>query len=217
MSIEVDLGPGIIQVSLDDGTSSRDVTMGSGSIFVELANEGPQGPAGPGGGGGGSVDSVNGYTGVVVLAKGDIGLGNVNNTSDANKPISTATQTALNIKADATAIPDQLSDLADDSTHRLTTDAEKATWNAKASKARTATASATFTDEDTSQTVDVVDAAVTALTQFSIDYHSEDFAIQGVQAHVLSVSVGVGYTVIVVAPDGATGQIDLIVTAEEAA
>lgn len=33
------------------------------------------------------------------LAKGDVGLGNVDNTSDANKPISTATQTALNNKA----------------------------------------------------------------------------------------------------------------------
>ena len=49
--------------------------------------------------GGGAVDSVNGQTGVVVLAPTDIGLGNVNNTSDANKPVSTATQTALNLKA----------------------------------------------------------------------------------------------------------------------
>ena len=32
--------------------------------------------------------------------KTDIGLGNVDNTSDANKPISTATQNALNLKAD---------------------------------------------------------------------------------------------------------------------
>lgn len=53
---------------------------------------------GGGGGGGGAVDSVNGYTGVVVLGKSDIGLNNVDNTSDANKPISTATQTALNAK-----------------------------------------------------------------------------------------------------------------------
>lgn len=51
-----------------------------------------------GGGGGGAVDSVNGKTGVVVLNKSDIGLGNVDNTSDANKPVSTATQTALNGK-----------------------------------------------------------------------------------------------------------------------
>lgn len=33
------------------------------------------------------------------LVKGDVGLGNVDNTSDANKPISTATQTALDGKA----------------------------------------------------------------------------------------------------------------------
>jgi len=33
------------------------------------------------------------------LAKGDVGLGSVDNTSDASKPISTATQTALNGKA----------------------------------------------------------------------------------------------------------------------
>ena len=45
-----------------------------------------------------NVDSVNGQTGVVVLTKTDVGLGNVENTSDANKPISTATQTALNLK-----------------------------------------------------------------------------------------------------------------------
>ena len=44
------------------------------------------------------VTSVNGQTGAVTLAKGDVGLGNVDNTSDANKPISTATQTALDAK-----------------------------------------------------------------------------------------------------------------------
>ena len=38
------------------------------------------------------------------LVKGDVGLGNVDNTSDANKPVSTATQTALDLKlASATA------------------------------------------------------------------------------------------------------------------
>lgn len=48
----------------------------------------------------GQVQSVNGHTGVVVLVKADVGLSNVDNTSDANKPISSATQTALNAKAD---------------------------------------------------------------------------------------------------------------------
>jgi hypothetical protein len=33
------------------------------------------------------------------LVKGDVGLGSVDNTSDANKPVSTATTTALNLKA----------------------------------------------------------------------------------------------------------------------
>lgn len=35
----------------------------------------------------------------LVLTKADVGLANVDNTSDANKPVSTATQTALNLKA----------------------------------------------------------------------------------------------------------------------
>lgn len=37
-----------------------------------------------------------------------VGLGNVDNTSDLNKPISTATQTALNLKADITSLPTYL-------------------------------------------------------------------------------------------------------------
>jgi hypothetical protein len=37
-------------------------------------------------------------SGNIDLAKGDVGLGNVDNTSDANKPVSTATQTALDAK-----------------------------------------------------------------------------------------------------------------------
>lgn len=46
------------------------------------------------------VKSVNGKTGDVDLDKSDVGLWNVDNTSDANKPISTATQTALDDKLD---------------------------------------------------------------------------------------------------------------------
>jgi hypothetical protein len=45
-----------------------------------------------------SVTSVNGRTGAVVVDKTDVLLSNVDNTSDANKPVSTATQTALNLK-----------------------------------------------------------------------------------------------------------------------
>ena len=54
-------------------------------------------------GAGGGVASFNGRKGNVVPANGDytkaqVGLGNVDNTSDANKPISNATQAALNDK-----------------------------------------------------------------------------------------------------------------------
>lgn len=41
-----------------------------------------------------------------------VGLGNVNNTSDANKPVSTATQSALDDKADVTDLTDHTSDTA---------------------------------------------------------------------------------------------------------
>jgi hypothetical protein len=54
------------------------------------------------------VSSVAGQSGVVTLTKSDVGLSNVDNTSDINKPVSTAQQTALNLKTN-------ISDLADSS------------------------------------------------------------------------------------------------------
>lgn len=74
------------------------------------------------------------------VTKSQVGLGDVDNTADLAKPISTATQTALNTKANAVDVytkaetdaliddidvPTSLADLTDDSTHRLVTDAEK--------------------------------------------------------------------------------------------
>ena len=47
-----------------------------------------------------TVTSVAGKTGAVTLAKADVGLGSVDNTADLNKPISTATQSALDDKVD---------------------------------------------------------------------------------------------------------------------
>lgn len=46
-----------------------------------------------------AVTSVASKTGAVTLVKGDVGLGNVDNTADTAKPVSTAQQTALNLKA----------------------------------------------------------------------------------------------------------------------
>lgn len=59
----------------------------------------------------GAVQSVAGKTGIVSLVKGDVGLGNVDNTSDVNKPVSTAQQTALDGKQGAHANLSALSSL----------------------------------------------------------------------------------------------------------
>jgi len=45
------------------------------------------------------VTSVSGKTGAVTLTKTDVGLANIDNTSDANKPVSSAVATALATKA----------------------------------------------------------------------------------------------------------------------
>ena len=61
-----------------------------GSIWVELQNPTD------------AVTSVAGQTGVVSLSKSDVGLSNVDNTSDVDKPVSTAVQSALDTKANST-------------------------------------------------------------------------------------------------------------------
>lgn len=50
----------------------------------------------------GKTTKINGYSlnSDIDLSKSDVGLSNVDNTSDANKPISEATQNALSLKAD---------------------------------------------------------------------------------------------------------------------
>lgn len=53
--------------------------------------------------GGSDVISVAGRTGTVVLAKADVGLANVDNTSDVNKPVSTAQAAADNLRLLASA------------------------------------------------------------------------------------------------------------------
>lgn len=60
---------------------------------IAVAYLGIQGP--PGTGGGGAVDSINGRTGAVTLTKADVDLDQVDNTSDADKPVSTAQAAAI--------------------------------------------------------------------------------------------------------------------------
>ena len=71
------------------------------------------------------VDNTDAVTGVkgdaestyrignVNITKGNIGLGNVDNTSDLDKPISTATQEALNLKFDTADIDDEFSETSE--------------------------------------------------------------------------------------------------------
>lgn len=68
-----------------------------------------------GGGGGGAVTSVAGRTGDVVLTKNDVGLSNVDNTSDLNKPVSNPQTTVFNSKLTAAS---NLADLIDPSAAR---------------------------------------------------------------------------------------------------
>lgn len=82
-----------------DGTNYQKLAVGTDGQVLSADSTQPKGikwttPASA------SVTSVNTKTGAVVLDKTDIGLANVDNTSDLNKPISTATQTALNNKVD---------------------------------------------------------------------------------------------------------------------
>lgn len=83
------------QNTLVSGTSIKTINstslLGSGDVAVQ-----PTLVSGT------NIKTIEGQSllgsGNIDLTKSDVGLGNVDNTSDANKPISTATQTALNAK-----------------------------------------------------------------------------------------------------------------------
>lgn len=67
------------------------------------------------------VTTFNGRNGAVVPQSGDysaalVGLGNVDNTSDADKPVSTAMQAALDLKANAADMTAALAAKADSAT-----------------------------------------------------------------------------------------------------
>jgi hypothetical protein len=85
------------------------------------------------------------FTGTVSgITKSMVGLGNVDNTTDANKPISTATQTALDLKANSSEITELAQDAVntaliagvaltktyDDAANTITVDLDNTTVNA---------------------------------------------------------------------------------------
>lgn len=79
-----------------------------------------------------SADYYRGDKTFQTLNKAAVGLSNVDNTSDANKPVSTAQATADGVVLTAAqTYASNPSNITQDSTHRFATDAEKTTWNAK--------------------------------------------------------------------------------------
>jgi hypothetical protein len=94
--------------ALGDGTYGDIAVSGTGSIltvvagaitYAKMANAAGAGVVGATGAGVHSLLSFATVKSNLALVKGDVGLGNVDNTSDANKPVSTAQQTALDLKA----------------------------------------------------------------------------------------------------------------------
>ena len=93
-AFQVPSGPASMDLDLSvPVSSSTGVTV---ALPVVLSVNGQTGNVTiAGGGGGGAVSSVAGRTGAVTLAKGDVGLGSVDNTADSAKPVSAATAAAL--------------------------------------------------------------------------------------------------------------------------
>lgn len=86
-------GSTYIEISPSPG-STDSVAEGSTNLYFTTARAASAAP----------VQSVAGRTGAVTLTKSDVGLTNVDNTSDASKPVSTATQNALNLKVDSSLL-----------------------------------------------------------------------------------------------------------------
>jgi hypothetical protein len=143
---------------------------------------------------GASIISVNGYTGpVIVLAKADVGLPNVDNTSDANKPVSTATSVALNLKTDKTTLINTTSPLsgggdlsasrtlaialATNATNGYLSSTDWNTFNAKQPTAFTPTVPGNWT-------------AVPTTVQQAFDTLAEEFATpSGISRTIISISI----------------------------
>lgn len=87
--------PANADISLSEGDTAEFYSLAPGTwelrFFQRQDGTALVGTAAP-------VSSVAGKTGVVTLAKGDVGLGNVDNTADSAKPVSTAQATAIAAK-----------------------------------------------------------------------------------------------------------------------
>lgn len=136
----------------------------------------------------------------LALAKADVGLGNVDNTSDVNKPVSTAQQTALNLKADLaspalTGTPTAPTAAAGTNTTQVAT---TAFVEARAPKHVTKQSTAVALAASTTVNLPLLDIAVLANEVWTLDYEIP-FTVSGGVA---------GLKPIFTLPAGATGQMD---------
>jgi hypothetical protein len=93
MSDQISITEEVVNVSVETG----DIEVVSVGVQGPSGSTGTQGPQGDPATN--LVTSVAGKQGAVTLAKGDVGLGSVDNTSDANKPVSTAQAAAIATKS----------------------------------------------------------------------------------------------------------------------
>ncbi len=140
----------------------------------------------------GGVASVAGLTGVITagalktalaLVKGDVGLSNVDNTADANKPVSTAQQTAIDAAKPIEFITVALSD----ETTAITTGTAKVTMRMPYAFTLTAVRASLATASSSGiPTVDINEGGATILsTKLTID-GSEKTSTTAATAAVIS-------------------------------
>jgi hypothetical protein len=147
--------------------------------------------------------TVNGHalSANVTVTKGDVSLGNADNTSDANKPVSTATQTALNGKA-ALSHAHVLADVTDAGTAAAKNVA--ASGNAasgevvkgsdtRLSDARTPTSHSHPESDVTNLTTDLAakvaaNGAITGATKTKITFDSKGLVASGADANTADVA-----------------------------
>jgi hypothetical protein len=98
-------GTGIV-LSFDQNTQTLSINASNTGLSLSSTDSLPEGSSNlyftnSRASGASPVQSVAGRTGVVTLSGSDVGLSNVDNTSDTNKPISLAVQSGLDLKAAA--------------------------------------------------------------------------------------------------------------------
>ena len=156
--------------------------------------EGPQGPQGPAGTG--AVSSVAGKSGDVLLTSSDVGLGNVDNTSDADKPVSTAVATALTGKEPTIGAGTVADFFRGDKTWQSFSGAVRTSALSGLSLA----SSAVITAADTVlSAIGSLQAQISLRARIAAPSFTSVATFQGVKETLLTASAGTAYTIVITA------------------